>query len=167
MANRRKREPLVLEEQERFELERISRSRTEKVARVKRAQILVAYADGQAIAAIAVRSGVNRSTVERCIDRAFEVGVVKGLDDRLRPGKEPTISSEARMWVISLACEKPKDLGYSFETWTNRLLAEHVRKHCEEVVHPSLKKLARGTVSKILKKRPAVQDKVLYSAARS
>ena len=114
-----------------------------------------------------MRCGVNRSTVERCIDRVFEVGVVKGLDDRPRPGKEPTISSEARMWVISLACEKPKDLGYSFETWTNRLLAEHVRKHCEEVGHPSLKKLARGTVSKILKKRPAVQDKVLYSAARS
>ena len=47
-----------------------------------------------------VRCGVNRSTVERCIDRAFEVGVVKGLDDRPRPGKEPTISSEARMWVL-------------------------------------------------------------------
>lgn len=167
MGTLRKRSPLVLTTQERAELRRICQSRTEKAARVQRAKILLGYSEDQAIAAIARNCGVNRSTVERAIDRAFEVGVVESLNDRPRPGKAPLIRLEARMWVISLACQKPKEWGYSFETWTNRLLAEHVRKNCEAAGHPCLKKLARGTVSKILKKSPAPQGKVLYRKARS
>ena len=51
---------------------------------------------------------------------------------------------------MSLACVKPKDLGYPEELWTTPLLARHVREHCEQAGHPSLAQLARGTVSKIL-----------------
>jgi hypothetical protein len=34
------------------------------------------------------------------------------LDDRPRPGKEPTITPEAKAWLVSLACDKAKDHGY-------------------------------------------------------
>jgi uncharacterized protein YwbE len=34
--------------------------------------------------------------------------------------------------------------------WTTARLAAHVRNHCVEAGHPSLAKLGRGTVSKIL-----------------
>jgi hypothetical protein len=34
------------------------------------------------------------------------------LDDRPRPGKEPTITAEAKTWVVNLACRKAKELGY-------------------------------------------------------
>jgi hypothetical protein len=33
------------------------------------------------------------------------------LDDRPRPGKEPTITPEANAWLVSLACEKAKEHG--------------------------------------------------------
>jgi len=33
-------------------------------------------------------------------------------------------------WVLHCACQKPKDLGYSYELWTYALLQSHVRKHC-------------------------------------
>jgi hypothetical protein len=33
------------------------------------------------------------------------------LDDRPRPGREPTITLEAKAWLVSLACRKAKDLG--------------------------------------------------------
>jgi hypothetical protein len=33
------------------------------------------------------------------------------LDDRPRPGKEPTITPEAKAWLVSLACDKAKDHG--------------------------------------------------------
>ncbi len=35
-----------------------------------------------------------------------------------RPGKEPTITAEAKAWLVSLACRKAKDLGYPHELWT-------------------------------------------------
>jgi hypothetical protein len=31
------------------------------------------------------------------------------LDDRPRPGKEPTITAEAKAWLVSLACRKAKE----------------------------------------------------------
>ena len=55
--------------------------------------------------------------------------LVAALDDRPRPGKEPTITAEARTWLVSLACRKAKDLGYPHELWTTRLLARHAREH--------------------------------------
>ena len=72
-----------------------------------------------------------------CIIRRFS-GVLSGplaygpmvaLDDRPRPGKEPKITTEAKAWLVSLACRKAKDLGYPHELWTTRLLARHAREH--------------------------------------
>ena len=41
----------------------------------------------------------------------------------------PTISNQARTFVVDPACRKPKDFGfYPLEVWTTRLLAEHVRE---------------------------------------
>ena len=31
----------------------------------------------------------------------------------------------ARAWVVALACQKPKDLGYAEELWTMKLLSQH------------------------------------------
>ena len=50
-------------------------------------------------------------------------GPVAALDDRPRPGREPTITLEAKAWLVSLACRKAKDLGYPHELCTTRLLA--------------------------------------------
>ena len=49
------------------------------------------------------------------------------LDDSPRPGKAPQITEEAKAWLVSLACQKAKDLGYPHELWTTRLLARHAR----------------------------------------
>jgi hypothetical protein len=57
-------------------------------------------------------------------------GALAALDDRPRPGREPTITREAKAWLVSLACQKAKDLGYRHELWTTRLLARHAREKC-------------------------------------
>ena len=54
--------------------------------------------------------GVHHQTVQRCVERALAYGAMAALDDRPRPGKEPTITAEARTWLVSLACRKAKDL---------------------------------------------------------
>jgi hypothetical protein len=76
--------------------------------------------------------------------RALAYGTMAALDDLPRPGKEPTITAEAKAWVAILACRKAKDLGYPHEFWTTRLLARDAREHGPAEGHPCLARLADG-----------------------
>lgn len=166
MPFKRQRPGLVLTDQERKELSRLSRSRTEPTARVERAAMLLAYATGDSVSSIARTMQTNRPRVERCIDKALGLGVMTALADLPRAGRRPKITGAARAWLIDLACQKPKDLGYSYELWTTALLAKHVREHCEASGHPSLAKLSRGSVSKILSKNEIQPHKIRYYLER-
>jgi transposase len=88
------------------------------------------------------------------------------LPDLPGRGRRPALSAEARTWVVALACQKPKDLGYAQELWTTRLLARHVRRHCVAAGHPGLQHLARGTVSKMLRAQPVQPHKIEYYLER-
>ena len=149
-----------------IELEAIARSRTEWACRVQRAQILLAYRADPSTYAVGEAIGVTHQTVQRCLDRAVRFGVMAALDDSPRPGKEPTITDEARAWVVSLACQKPKEVGYPHELWTTRLLARHVRENAEAAGHPCLTRLAQGTVCKILDRHEVQPHKVRYYLER-
>jgi len=157
---------LKLSSSEIEELSRITHSRTESVARIERANILLSYHQGQTVSAIAKKLHTNRPKVERTIDRALQIGAIPALDDRPGRGKPATISADARAWVVSLACQKPKELGYAAETWTTASLAQHIRKHCHKAGHPSLSKISRGTVSKILSSAKTRPYKIRYYVER-
>jgi len=45
------------------------------------------------------------------------------------PGREPTITLEAKAWLTSLSCRKAKDLGYPQMNCGHALLARHAREH--------------------------------------
>lgn len=166
MPFQRKRANLVLTPAESEHLKSVSATRTESIARVERARMLLAYAANESVSSIARRLGTNRPKVERCINKALEVGVLTALADLPRDGRPAEITPEARAWVMDLACQKPKDLGYSYELWTTDLLARHVRKHCGDAGHPCLQKLARGTVSKILSQSSIRPHKITYYLER-
>src|SRR5437879_9180167 len=83
-------------------------------------------------------------------------------DDRPTPRKAPTITPQAKAWLISLACDKAKDHGYPHELWTTRLLARHAREHGSTAGHKSLANLVQGTVCKILSKEEIKPHKVRY-----
>jgi hypothetical protein len=57
-------------------------------------------------------------------------------------------------------------LGYAQELWSTRLLAQHVRQHCQVAGHASLAKLGRGTVSKILSSNQVHPHKIQYYLER-
>jgi transposase len=124
--------------------------------------MLLAYRDEPSFYAVARATGVHHQTVQRCIERAEAEGVLAALDERPRPGKEPTISIEAKAWVVALACRKAKELGYPHELWTTRLLAEHARRHGPREGHACLARLAQGTVCKILDAPEIKAHKVRY-----
>jgi hypothetical protein len=43
---------------------------------------------------------VHHQTVQRCVERTLACGPMVALDDRPRPGKEPTITAAAKAWVV-------------------------------------------------------------------
>jgi hypothetical protein len=88
------------------------------------------------------------------------------LDDRPRPGKEPTITPQAKAWLVSLACDKAKEHGYPHELWTTRLLARHAREHGPAARHRCLANLVQGTVCKILGREEIKPHKVRYYLER-
>src|SRR5271157_4432646 len=84
----------------------IARSRSEATRRVERAQILLAYRENPSFCGVGQRLGLHHQTVQRCVERAMAYGPLAALNDRPRPGKEPTITPEAKAWLVSLACDK-------------------------------------------------------------
>lgn len=144
----------------------IARSRTEPASRVERARMLLAYRSDPSFFAVGRALGVHHQTVQRCVERAAAYGPLAALDDRPRPGKEPTITAAAKAWLVDLACRKAKELGYPHELWTTRLLARHAREYAPAAGHACLANLAQGTVCKILNKQELKPHKVRYYLER-
>jgi transposase len=157
---------LSIGEDDLAQLVSIARSRTEAASRVERARMLLAYREDPSFFAVGRSLGMHHQTVQRCVERALAHGPMAALDDRLRPGKEPTITTEAKAWLVSLACQKAKELGYPHELWTTRLLARHAREHGPAEGHACLGKLVQGTVCRILNEQEVKPHKVRYYLER-
>ena len=157
---------LILREDEKSVLETIAKSRTEPKGRVDRAQMILEYHNGATISAIARNHKTNRPKIELQINKALQMGALPSLNDMPRAGRTGIITDDAKAWLISLACAKPLDFGYSHEMWTTDLLAKHARQHCETNGHSCLKLLSRGTVSKILSANEIKPHKLKYYLER-
>ncbi|NPV54086.1 MAG: helix-turn-helix domain-containing protein, partial [Firmicutes bacterium] len=112
MTPRRVRPRIQWSNEERMMLRRIANSRTEAHSSVTRAKILLDFADGKSVSQMARELHLSRPTVERCIDKALDLGLQAALEDLPRSGRPPRISSEAKAWVVELACRRPVDFGY-------------------------------------------------------
>ncbi len=166
MAALRKVVEISIGEADAARLQSIARSRTEPASRVERARILLHYREDPSNYAVGRAVGVTHQTVQRCLARATRFGVMAALDDSPRPGKEPEITVPARAWLVSLACQKAKDVGYPHELWTTRLLARHAREHGPAAGHVCLARIAQGTVCKILAEHQVKPHKVRYYLER-
>lgn len=162
MATRSNRRRLELTAKERTELERIRVSRSLPAIRILRARIMLAFVNGDSVAAISTRLGISESMVHDTVTKALKVGALSALQDLPRTGRPNTITPEASEWLVDLACQKPKELGYPHELWTLDLLSRHARKHCEAAGHPSLTRIVRSTVHKLLARREVQPHKMRY-----
>lgn len=162
MARKTKRSPLFLKDDQLQELNRITRTRIAPAQEIQRAQILLSYHENPNISKVAQNMGVARDTVYKCIDKALEMGVESALKDLYHRPKEPTITMEAKAWLVNIACSKPKDLGMAAELWTQKALAGYARKHATQAGHPSLSRAGKATVNRILKNQTLQPHKVKY-----
>ncbi len=166
MAGWRQAFELALSEEDVRKLNALARSRTGSASWVERARMLLAYREIPSFYAVGRAVGVHHQTVQRCVERATAYGAIAALDDLPRPGREPTITAEAKTWLMNLACRKAKELGYPHELWTTRLLARHAREHGPEEGHSCLSKLAQGTLCNILNEQEIKPHKVRYYLER-
>jgi len=158
----RKRDALQFSAEELRKLESISRSRTEERRRAGRAAILLGSFSGQSDESIAERHHVSRGTVVLCIRKCLEFGLEAALGELPRPGRPRQLTDDAVVWVQHCACQKPKELGYSYELWTYKLLTAHVRQHCVAAGHPALQTLSRSKLHKILRQAELRPHKIRY-----
>jgi transposase len=165
MAQSTSRPALVLAPEDEHRLRALAGSRTAPLREVQRAKILLGYHGGQSFTALSRQLGISRRIVYKHVDRALAGGVALALRDRPH-GSVPTITPEAKAWVLAQACTKPKDHGYAAELWTLAALAKHLQATAEAAGHPSLARIVKGTVHKILARAPVRPDKIRYYLQR-
>ena len=157
---------VVLTNEERAELQRISSARTESASHIQRARILLMVEDGCTNAQIKEACGAYPEVINRTLDRYSMFGPIAALDDLSRSGRPAEISEEDKAWIIDLACRSPKDLGYRSEKWTYAALAKHIRSHCTEQGHPAISKIAPSKIWSVLDDEDIKPHRIRYCLAR-
>jgi len=112
---------LTLSDHERSQLFAIARSRTLPHGIVRRAEIVLASADGESNKAIAKRLRLNQLTVGKWRRRYLAEGL-EGLHDELRSGRPRSLEDERVAEVINTALQSPPAHATH---WTVREMAEH------------------------------------------
>lgn len=77
-----------------------------------------------------------------------------GLKDKYHSMKARVIRDDAKIWVVNLACTKPKDHSYAAEIWNHSLLAHHTRQYAPQAGHACFSNTAKATIQRILKEHP-------------
>jgi len=157
-----KKPKLVVNHVDLEKLKAISRSQTAPHREVKRASILLQYMEGRTITGIARSLNTNRPLVDRCINKAIAFGAITALKDLPGRGVKPKITDDAKSWVLSIACQSPKELGYAHETWTYSLLRQHIRENCHQAGYRVLSKIDKGVLNKILSQGNIKPHKISY-----
>jgi transposase len=165
MAKMTARPALILSKEEEEQLKSLAASRTAPLREVQRARILLGYHAGQNFSTLSRSLSISRRIIYKHVDRALAAGVSLALRDRPH-GSQPTITPEAKVWVLSQACTKPKDHGLAAELWTRSQLAKHIRRQAKAAGHPSVAQAAKSTIHRILRDAPLRPHKIKYYLER-
>ena len=127
---------ITISDEERAYLKSLIKTRTIQAQVVDRARMLLWKSEAKTDKAIADGLGVSVNTVRRCIDRYLNNGINLAIFD-------DEITDDAKSWIVSIACQKPCDLGYAAELWTLAALHKHIQAHAEEAGYPRLKTVTK------------------------
>ena len=156
----------ILQPDDKSELEKLVKSGMTPVVISQRAQILLKKAENKSSTAIADEMGINRHTVELWCQKYRNRSENQSLLDILSVsegrGRKEEITGEARTWLISIACMKPKDLGYAAETWTTSALTKHINKVAKDAGYDRLSTITESGVYKILDKANIKPFRIQY-----
>lgn len=132
---------LALSAHERRELEQlVGGSRDTKT--LKRAQGLLAVADGEPVPAIARRLQVCLKTVYNWVERwtTRDAAAAECLGDQPRSGRPATLCDQVAEHVTKLLETKPRDHGYRQAEWTVPLIRGHLAQARIEASDTTIRK---------------------------
>jgi transposase len=112
-----------LTDDERATLVALTRRGKTAARRLKRAQIVLAAADGTTDAAIAGTVRCSVATVERTRKRFVTGGLDWALSEAPRPGAQRKLDGKQEAYLVALACSDPPT---GREHWTMQLLADRL-----------------------------------------
>lgn len=160
----------TLQPEDKIELEKLVKSGMTPVSVSQRANILLKKADNMSSIAIADELGINRHTVELWVqkyrNRTDDQDLMTLLNVSEGRGRKEEITGEAKTWLISIACMKPKDLGYSAETWTTSTLTKHINRAARDAGFERLSTITESSVSRILDKANIKPFRIQYYCER-
>jgi len=163
MARKSERPSLVRTQEQRTTLQELFASRVASASKVERAKVMLGYVDGVSITELQRRPGFSQPMIYRCVDGALAAGVQTGLKDKCHRPHEPEISDAAKAWVVSIACNKPKDHGLAAELWSISALARFVAERAQAAGFPRLANPGKSTVWRILDDNDIKPHKIRYS----
>ena len=153
---------ITLTNEEVLYLQSLTRQRTIQAQVIDRAKMLLYKAQGASNSDIAERLDVNINTVKLCLSKFREGGVQRALFDDKRKGRPVEITDDAIAWIISIACQRPADLGYAQELWTLKNLHQYIQNHAEEAGYSRLTTITKPMVQKILNQSEIKPFKIKY-----
>lgn len=162
MARKSGRAALTLTPEQGKMLETLAGSRTAPAREVERARVLLGYAAGKSITQLQRQLGLSRPMIYRCVDKALAAGVQMGLKDKYHRPHEPEITAEARAWVVSVACTKPRDHDLAAELWTLSALARFISEGAHAAGFPRLANAGKSTVWRILDEHDIKPHRIRY-----
>ncbi len=132
-----------LSEEERVRLLLLIRQGNAPARVVRRAHTLLQASEGAFDHQIATALHVHRTSVQRTRRRFSEEGLDAALQERPRPGAEPTLDGKGEAFLVALACtEAPQGR----EHWSMQLLADKL------VELGVVETISDETVRRVLKK---------------
>lgn len=160
----------TLQPDDKVELEKLVKSGMTPVIISQRAKILLRKAENKSSSVVGEECGVNRHTVELWCKKYRNRTEGQSLFDILNVsegrGRKEEITGEAKTWLISIACMKPKDLGYAAETWTGSLLTKHINKVAKDAGFERLSTITESGIYKILNKAKIKPFRIQYYCER-
>jgi len=152
------------------ELRAISRKRTAQARLVTRARIVLGVVfEHRPVSAVARQQQMSRTTVRLWVDRFRRNGTLESLDDRVRTGRPPRLTTRDQAVVLGLACRRPEDLGRLEGRMTHAIIAEEAAKQGVNLSRASVQRLLALAEVKPHRERYylfTVKDKPEYIARR-
>ena len=153
---------LELSSDEKKYLEKLIKKPTIEVRVYKRARILLMKSEGLSYEDIGNKLDLTRPSIRLCIDKYLEGGINKALEDKPGRGVKAEIFEDAKLWVVNIACQKPRDFGYSAELWYPALLTRYVNEVAESEGYSRMSTASVSTIRKILREANLNPHKVTY-----
>lgn len=149
-------------EEDKAALEKILRQRNIGAGTFIRAKILLLKVENYSNEYIADKLDITVPTVRLCIDKYNAGGIENALKDSKGRGRRSEITDADITWVISKACQKPKDHDYPAELWYPASFTRFIHSIAEKEGHPRMANVAETTLRNILANAKIRPFKISY-----